>query len=244
MRVAAGLALIAVALAALAVAFGERASSPMRVSAAASLAEVFPRIEPNARFAFAGSNALALQIREGASADVVAFASPRYTRALHRDGLVERPVVFAYNRLVVVVPAGNPARIRSVSDVARDGVKLVVAGPAVPAGLYTTEVLRRLGLTAAIRNVVSRESDVKGVVAKVALGDADAGFVYRTDARAAAGRVRTVAIPARAQPAVRYELAVTAATADEAAARAFVRRVLGPVGRGNLSRAGFVLPRR
>jgi molybdate transport system substrate-binding protein len=225
---------------------GARPDSSRRVTvfAASSLTEAFPRVDRRARFNFAGSNQLATQIRQGAPADVFASASPKYTQELSRARLVERPVTFAYNELVLVVPSSNPAGIRSVFDLRRDGIRLVVAAPAVPVGAYTREALARLGLTDVLENVVSREPDVKGVVGKVALGEADAGFVYATDAKAAARRLRALSLPARAQPKVRYELAILRSSRNKAAARAFVRRVLGPTGRGVLSGAGFVLPKR
>jgi molybdate transport system substrate-binding protein len=103
-------------------------------------------------------------------------------------------------------------------------------------------VLARLGLAGALRNVVSEEQDVKGVVGKVVLGEADAGFVYVTDVKPVATKVRSIAIPARAQPSVRYQIAVVAASNHRGAARAFVRRVLGEAGRGQLRTAGFIVP--
>ncbi len=212
------------------------------VLAAASLTEVFPRVDPHARYSFAGSDTLAIQIREGAPADVFASASPKYTQDLYRRGVVERPRTFARNRLTVIVPHGNPAHLRTFSDLARRGVRLVLAAPSVPVGKYARQVLGRLGLNAALRNVVSEEQDVKGVVAKVALGEADAGLVYRTDVAPVAGKVRTIAIPARGQPTVRYEIAVVKAGGHRAAAQAFVARVLGQVGRRHLAAAGFLLP--
>jgi molybdate transport system substrate-binding protein len=222
---------------------GTRAASPrLVVYAASSLTEVFPKIDARARYSFAGSNALALQIRNRAPADVFASASPGFTQDLFRAGLVERPRALAYNRLALVVPKGNPAGITSVFSLRRAGIKLVVAAPEVPVGAYTLEVLRKLGLSSVLARVVSRETDVRGVVAKVALGEADAGFAYVTDARAFAGEVKLIALPARAQPRVRYEIAVVAASRQKTAARAFVARALGPVGRGALARAGFVLP--
>ena len=163
-----------------------RAEDPVTVYAAASLTEALPRIAPSARFQFAGSNQLALQIRQGAPADVFASASPIYTQQLYREGLVERPRTFATNSLVLAVPRRNPAAIRSVFDLAkRPKLKLVVAGAKVPVGLYTREVLKRLGLLRVLRKAVSQEPDVKGIVGKLALGEADAGFVYATDVRAA-----------------------------------------------------------
>lgn len=218
------------------------ASNPPTVFAAASLTEVFPKIDAKARYSFAGSNTLALQIRQGAPADVFASAAPNFTQELYREGLVEKPVFLAFNRLAVIVPRSNPAGIRSVYDLRRDGVKLVIASSRVPVGAYTRTVFRNLGLSSALGNVVSQETDVKGVVGKVALGEADAGVVYVTDARAAASRLRQVAIPVFAQPKVRYEIAVVRSSSDRAAARAFVAKITGPGGRRAMAAAGFRFP--
>jgi molybdate transport system substrate-binding protein len=211
------------------------------VLAASSLTEVFPRIDTRPRYSFAGSDQLALQIAEGAPADVFASASAKYTQDLFRRGLVERPRTFAQNRLVLIVPTSNPAHLRSVFDLKRLGVKLVLAAASVPVGKYGRQVLARLGLAAALRNVVSEEQDVKGVVGKVVLGEADAGLVYVTDVRPVAAKVKAISLPARGQPTVRYEIAVVAATRHLAEARAFVARVLGQAGRGRLSAGGFLL---
>lgn len=220
------------------------AADPATVYAAASLTEAFQRIDRKARYNFAGSNQLALQIRQGAPVDVFASAAPSFTQDLFRAGLLERPVTLVYNKLVLVVPTSNPARISSVFSLRRDGIKLVVAAPSVPVGAYTRQILANLGLTSVLKNIVSQESDVKGVVGKVALGEADAGFVYTTDAKAAATRLRAISLPARARPNVRYEIAVVKASRNRAAAQAFVRKVLGPTGRGVLSSSGFVLPKK
>ena len=149
-----------------------------------------------------------------------ASASPQYTQDLFRQGLVEKPVTFASNRLVLIVPKSNPAGLTSVYDLARKDVKLVIAAPAVPVGSYTRTVLRKLGLSSVLAKVVSQESDVKGVVGKVALGQADAGFVYVTDVKPVAGDVTAIAIPAWAQPRVRYEIAVVAVLEPEGRRRA------------------------
>jgi molybdate transport system substrate-binding protein len=238
--------LVLSAAALLGVAGTAQAADPT-VYAAASLTETFPRIDPEARFSFGGSNTLTFQIRQGAPADVFASAAPSFTQELFRDGLVERPVFLAFNRLALIVPRSNPAGIDSVYDVNRDGIKLVVANSRVPVGCYTRTVLRNLGLTGALRNVVSQETDVKSVVGKVALGQADAGFAYVTDARAAASELRSVSIPVFAQPKVRYEIAVVKGAANTTEARAFVRVATGPRGRRILAQAGFrfsAAPRR
>lgn len=219
------------------------ASDPPTVFAAASLTAVLPRVDPDARFQFAGSNQLALQIEQGAPADVFASASPVYTQRLFREGLVERPRVFATNSLVLAVPRSNPAGIRSAADLARrPKLKLVVAGAKVPIGLYTREVLKRLGLLRVLRRAVSQEQDVKGIVGKLAFGEADAGFVYATDVRAASTRLTAIALPASSQPTVAYEVAVVNGAANVEGARALVTRLLGPDGRRELRRAGFGTP--
>ena len=220
-------------------------ATQLNVFAAASLTNVFLKIGGAARYSFAGSDQLSVQIRQGAPADVFASASPKYAQLLYRDGVVSKPVVFATNKLIVLVPRSNPAKIRSVYDLRRSGLKIVVGDSTVPIGVYTRQILDALGITSDIaKNVVSQESDVKGIVSKVALGEADAGFVYRTDARPVAGHVRTIALPAWAQPPVRYEIAVVKASKHASAARAFVKRVTSTRGRKLLARAGFGLPKK
>ena len=238
---------VAVALAALALLVGlagtARASDPPTVFAAASLTDVFRQIDSSARYSFAGSNTLTLQIRQGAPADVFASAAPNFTQELYRDGLVEKPRFLAFNRLTVIVPKSNPAGIKSVYDLTRSGIKLVVANARVPVGSYTRAVLRNLGMSSALRNVVSQESDVRDVLGKVVLGQADAGFVYVTDARVAGSEVTRVPIPVFAQPKVRYEIAVVKSSSDLAAARAFVAKATGPRGRKLMADYGFRFPK-
>jgi molybdate transport system substrate-binding protein len=233
-------ALIALALLA-GIAGTARAAEPT-IFAAASLSESFPKIDSSARYSFGGSNTLALQIREGAPADVFASAAPDFTQELFAAGLVEKPRFLAFNRLVVIVPRSDPADIDSVYDLNRDGIKLVVAGPRVPVGSYTRTALRDLGLTSALKNIVSEEQDVKDVVGKVVLGQADAGVVYVTDARVASSELITIRIPAFAQPKVRYEIAVVRSSANRAEAQAFVARATGRAGRRVLASHGFRFP--
>lgn len=235
-------ALLASALAVGATARNDVAAARPVVLAAASLTEVLPRIAPEATYSFGSSNSLAEQIRRGAPFDVYFSASPVYTQALFQEGRLRKPVPFATNSLVVIVPRSNPAKIKSIFDLAkRPKLKLVVAGPKVPIGLYTREVLKRLGLLKVLKKTVSLEPDVKGVVGKVALGQADVGFVYLTDTAAVARRVRAIAIPARAQPTVVYELAIAARPSDIEAAQDLVIAVLGPEGRRQLRAARFGL---
>ena len=160
-----------------------------------------PEIDPGARYTFGGSGALETDIEQGAPADVFAAASPKQPAQLYTKGLVDTPREFATNTLVIIVPKGNPAHITSVGDITRPGVKLVICNATVPCGDYARKVFANLGIArAAMKNVVSQTTDVTQTVADVALGQADAGFVYITDAKAANGRVAVVRLPARPSP--------------------------------------------
>jgi molybdate transport system substrate-binding protein len=218
------------------------AAAKLTVLAASSLTSVFPQIDNAPRYSFAGSDQLAFQITQGAPADVYAAASPKYPDQLRAKGLVYRPRVFATNELVLIVPRANKADIRSVYDLQKKGLRLVIGAKGVPVGDYTRKALAALGLSSVLKNVVSQETDVKEVVAKVALGEADAGCVYRTDALADVRDLSELRLPARARPKIAYELAVVKATKHLQAANAFVARVLGARGRLALRRAGFGLP--
>jgi molybdate transport system substrate-binding protein len=239
LAVSAGVALLAATALGWAAA-GRGGESRPAVYAASSLAEAFRAYDADARYSFGGSNALETQIRNGAPADLFASAAPLETRRLFRAGVVERPVAFAGNRLVLIVPRSNPAEIRTVDDLARKPVKLVVAAAAVPVGGYTRAALRKLGLSSVLSKVVSQEPDVKAVAGKVALGQADAGFVYATDARPVADRVAAIRIPAWAQPRIRYEIAVVSRSPNRAAAQAWIRGLLSPRGQGALREAGLL----
>jgi molybdate transport system substrate-binding protein len=215
--------------------------TPPTVYAAASLTEVFPAIDPDATYSFAGSDELATQIREGAPADVYAAASSKYPQELFDEGLVEEPVTFASNRLVMIVPKDNPAGIESIEDITAEGTQIVIAAEGVPVGDYTREVLAELGLEGALDNVVSEEDDVKGVVGKISLGEGDVGFVYATDAAVAADDVTVVELPEGSQPPIEYQIAVVSASERKEAAQAFVDLVLGDEGREQLEAAGFIV---
>jgi molybdate transport system substrate-binding protein len=218
------------------------ANPKMTILAASSLTEVFPRIDRRAAYSFAGSNQLALQIEQGAPADLFASASSTYTQRLYRKRLVERPRTFASNALVLAVPQSNPAGLGSVFDLRGRDVKLVIGTAAVPIGAYTRQVLRKLGLNDVLSKVVSDEPDAKSIVGKLALGEADAGFVYRTDVRAAGGRLKAIRIPARGQPEVRYEIAVMRSSRHKAAARGWIRTLTRTARtRLLLRRAGFIV---
>lgn len=215
-------------------------NATLTIFAAASLTNVFPQIDPAQTYSFSGSNALAAQIRQGAPADVFASANVSIPQQLYAEGLVEKPVVFTRNALILIVPKSNPAHIHSVYDLRRSGVKLVVAAPGVPVGDYTRTVLHNLGLDDALANVVSNETDVREVLAKVALGEADAGFVYTTDARTVKGKVATIGIRWSAQPIVQYAIAVVSSSPNKVVARAWVRRLLGKAAQAKLREAGFL----
>ena len=240
-RFAALFAIALVAASSLASSAGaRRQADPLTIYAAASLTEVFSSFDRAQRYNFAGSNALETQIRNGAPADVFASAAPLNTQRLFQARMVEKPVTFTSNRLVLIVPRSNPVGIHSVYDLKRKPVKLVIAGAAVPVGGYTRTVLRKMGLTSVLSKVVSQESDVKAVTGKVALGQADAGFVYATDARPVRAQVSVIRIPAWAQPRIRYEIAVVSRSSHKAAARAWVKKILSPRGQRALRNAGFL----
>jgi molybdate transport system substrate-binding protein len=235
---------LALALLALAAGCGGEGTPERRLTilAASSLTEVFQSLAPDARFNFAGSDELATQLREGARADVYAAASPRHAAELHAEGLVEAPRVFATNRLVIVVPAGLAGRIRSLEDLARPGVRLVIGAAGVPIGEYSRTVLRKAGRDDVLERIVSEEEDVRGVLGKVRLAEADAGLVYATDARAAGRAVRAIELPRSAQVKVRHPVAIVRGTERRREAEEFVELLLSARGQALLRRAGFAPP--
>jgi molybdate transport system substrate-binding protein len=237
---------------------GSPDSVTLTVLAASSLSNVMPAIGRDftvahagvaVRFTFGGTDVLAADVARGAPADVFAGASSKYGEQLHSIGLAEVPHPFATNTLVLVVPPANPARISSPADLSRPGLKLVVGAPTVPVGSYTRTVLMNLDATygapyssRVAANVVSNATNVEGVLAAVETGEADAGFVYVTDARAAGSQVGTITLPVEAQAVATYPIAAVTASRHRADAGAFVRFVLGPQARALLQAAGFGLP--
>ena len=151
-----------------------------------------------------------------------------------------RPVVFTSNRLVVVIAHGDPLHIGSVQRLKRQGLKIVMAAAGVPVGDYTRKVLARMGLSDLVGKAVSQETDVREVLAKVTLGEADAGFVYATDAKAVAGKVSLLGIPASAQPQVVYAAAAVKSSKHLQAAKAWIRRLLSKSAQKKLRAAGFL----
>jgi molybdate transport system substrate-binding protein len=215
-------------------------SGRLTVFAAVSLTDVLPKIAPLPRYGFAGSDQLAFQIQQGAPADVFLAASPKYPELLYKQGLVQKPIQFATNTLVLIVPKANPAGIHTAADLTKSGVKVVIGDPSVPVGAYTRTVLANLGISEAVlKNVVSQETDVRSVLAKVALGEADAGFVYITDAKTVKGKVGVIAIRESAQPHVVYEAAVVKKSHHLQAAYRFLTRLIRPAAQQTLERYGF-----
>lgn len=211
---------------------GDGEERPLRVAAATSLKAALTQHAggSDVALAFAGSDQLAAQIRQGVKPDVYVAANEALPAALHADGLVERPVVVATNRLVLAVPATRTT-ITTPADIERAGVKLAIGARGVPVGDYA----RRVMSARALRNVRSEEPDVAGVVGKVATGAVDAGFVYATDVRAAAPRLREIAVPG--VPPVRYAAAAVAPASERA--RRFVADLRGAPA---LRAAGFGAP--
>ena len=212
------------------------------VSAASSLKGAFTSYG-GARFSFAGSDELAAQIRQGVKPDVFAAANTKLPDELYKAGLVEKPRVFAGNRLVLAVPAQG-AKVHGLSDLYRRGVTLAVGSPDVPVGAYTREVIAKLGPHAkqVLADIRSNEPDVKGVVGKLTQGAVDAGFVYITDVQATKGQLKAIELPAAVSPEVSYGVAVVKGAKHPAAARKFVAGLFRGAGHDALAKAGFSFP--
>jgi molybdate transport system substrate-binding protein len=222
----------------------------VRVYAASSLTDAFREMAAAfeedhtgdaVALSLAGSQVLETQIEQGAPADVFASADLGHAQALERLGLLLDHAVFARNGIVLVVPARG-GKVARLTDVAAAGVRVVVAGPTVPAGRYTFEVLGRVGrdFEARVRaNVVSEETNVRAVLAKVALGEADAGFVYATDAATARGKAKAIPLPGGEAVVAEYAIGVLREAQAPAGARRFVALVLSEKGRRILRRHGF-----
>jgi molybdate transport system substrate-binding protein len=143
----------------------------------------------------------------------------------------------------LIVPKNNPAHITSVNDITKPGVKLVICQAAVPCGDYARKAFENLGITnAAMKNVASQTTDVTQVVAQIATGEGDAGFVYITDAKAANGKVKVVELPAKAKPHTVDVITIVKSGKNQSAAQAFVKKVLSPEGQAKLQAAGFGKP--
>jgi molybdate transport system substrate-binding protein len=219
------------------------------VSAASSLTEAlgscsadFP--EAKVRLSFAGSDELAAQIRRGVRPDVFAVANTKLPDDLYRDGLLEKPLAFASNELVLAVPADS-GKVRSLGQLRKPGLKIAVGSDSVPVGSYAREVLSRLPVAEReqiSRNVRSREPDVKGVVGKLTQRAVDAGFVYATDVEATKGELRAIRLSQRLRPTVAYGAGVLQRARQPDAAGRYVRGLRSGACAAALRDAGFGPP--
>ena len=234
-------------------------STTLTVFAAASLtnafedlARAFEETHPaiDVVMSFGASQALRTQIENGAQADIFASANREEMKALVDEALVDEAgtPVFARNRLVVVLPADNAAGLKDLHDLARRGLRLVVADPAVPAGKYTLRMFDSIAgdlewgegfRDAVMANLVSQEESVRAVLAKVALGEADAGIVYTSDA-ASQPELGRIELPAEHNPMAEYPLAALRASPNASAASAFIEFVLSGSGQQILEEHGFL----
>jgi molybdate transport system substrate-binding protein len=233
-------------------------SGEVVVMAAASLTAAFLDVALHIRdthpelkivYNFAGSQALRTQLGQGAVADVFASANDIQMRRALDDGLIEgAPQVFARNTLVVIVPVDNPGRLTSFEDLAKDGLKLALAGPQVPVGRYSREALLAgqadYGEDFAarvLRNLVTEETSVRQVLVKVQLGEADAGIVYASDVSGnVLQAVSAIPIPHAYNRLAGYPIAVTQAARNPTGAAAFIRYVLSAPGQAKLMAHGFI----
>jgi molybdate transport system substrate-binding protein len=224
-------------------------SAPLIVSAASSLNATFGEYAnefegAKVKTSFAGSDELAAQIERGVRPDVLAAANMKIPDALYAKGLVEKPVTFAGNRLVIAVPA-DAAKVKSLDDLQDDGVTIAAGSESVPIGSYTRKVLGGLPASeqkAILANFRSNEPDVKGVVGKLAAGAVDAGFVYVTDVTASGGKLKAIELPEKLQPSVAYGAAVVKGAKNPEQAQAFIDGLLSGDGAEALKKAGFEPP--
>jgi molybdate transport system substrate-binding protein len=221
----------------------------LTVSAAASLKTAFTEYgkqfsDADARFSFAGSDELAAQIEQGVKPDVYAAANTSLPDELYSKDLVEKPVVFAGNELVLAVPADSD-KVTSLDDLTKDGVTIAIGQEDVPVGSYTRTVLDKLPPKqgdAILGNVRSEEPDVAGITGKLTQGAVDAGFLYISDVRATDGQLKAIELPADLQPAVAYGVAVVKGAKQPEQAQAFIDGLLDGAGAQALQDAGFEPP--
>jgi molybdate transport system substrate-binding protein len=229
----------------------------LTVFAASSLTEALREIGPAfekanpgsaVAFSFAASSLLRTQIEQGAPADLFASADGEQMVPLVRAGLVQSPVAFARNRLVIVVPSANPGQIRNPRDLARPGLRLVMTAEQVPIGRYTRAAITRMSAgdayggefrAAVMRNVVSQEPNVRGLLAKIELAEADAAIVYASDARAGGSKVKAIIIPTEYNEIAVYPAAVVARSPRAALAARFFAFLRSGAGQAILKRHGF-----
>jgi molybdate transport system substrate-binding protein len=229
---------------------GGSSSGPTRlvVSAASSMTEALEECAPkfgdqqnaDVKLSFAGSDELAAQIEQGARVDAYAAANTKLPDQLHADGMLEQPVEFATNELVLAVP--KDSSIRSVHDLTRSGTDIAIGSESVPIGSYTRDTLAKLPRDeekAILANVRSNEPDVKGIVGKLTQGAADAGFVYVTDVNAAGDELRAIKLPAELEPQVTYAAGVVERAKQPKLAGRFVDGLTRGACADSLKKAGF-----
>jgi molybdate transport system substrate-binding protein len=219
-------------------------ATSLTVFAAASLQPPFDQVAKQLKtrsnvtttFNYSGTQTLTAQITQGAPADVFASADAAHMTTLQNAGLISgAPQLFAHNRLEIAVEKGNPKSIHSLADLAKPGLVVVLADPSVPAGKYAQQALAKAGVTV---HPASLETQVTGVLTKVALGEADAGIVYVSDI-VTSGKVDGVAIPDGQNVIADYPIALLAGAKNKSAANAFIAYVLSPQGQAILVAAGF-----
>jgi molybdate transport system substrate-binding protein len=199
----------------------------------------FERAHPGTmiHFAFAGSSTLVAQVQQGAIGDVFASADqPNMQRLIDAGLTAGSPSIFARNRLQIVVPAGNPKHITGLADLGRSGLIVVLCAPAVPCGRYALQSLQKANVTV---KPASQETDVKAVLTKVSLGEADAGIVYTTDVKAAGAQVQGINIPDALNVIADYPIVVLKDSQNVGLARAFIG-YLHADGQRTLARDGFL----
>jgi molybdate transport system substrate-binding protein len=217
------------------------------IFAAASLTESFTALGSafesahsgsKVQFNFAGSPTLVTQIEQGASADVFASADTTNMDKLNTDGFTAgSSQVFAHNKLEIVVAAGNPKRIAGLADLAKPGVIYITAAATVPAGKYALQILASAGIKVTPKSL---ETDVKSVVGKIELGEADAGIVYVTDVKAAGSKATGVPIPDSVNVIATYPIVEVKAAKNPNLANAFIAYVLSTEGQAKLQSFGFL----
>jgi len=217
------------------------ATAGITVFAGSSMTTVLPEIDPGNTYSFGSSTTLGTQIKSGAPADVLMSANTTVPASLYAAGVVEKPVSFTRNTLAVVVPKSNPAGIKSIYDLTKPGIKIDEAASSVPVGSYTVQVLSQMGLNTQIQaNVVSKETSDANVVAKVALGQVDAGFVYLSDYVIDPTHLTLIKVPAWAQPKITYAMAIVTKSPNQAAAQAWMAKILSPAGQAVFVKDGFL----
>ena len=224
-----------------AAASSSRALSGLTIFAGSSMTDVLPAIDPGNTYSFGSTGTLATQITNGAPADVLMGANTTTCASLYAAGTAEKPVNFTRNTLAVVVPKSNPAGIQSIYDLTKPGVSVDVAASSVPVGSYTVQVLNQMGLYTQIQpNIVSQETSDANVVAKVALGQVNAGFVYLSDYVINPTQLSLIKVPAWAQPKITYAMCVMTKSPNQAAAQAWVNTILSPKGQATFVTDGFL----